>query len=107
MSDAPQLTIAAFGDSLFEGWGLMPDQSVPAQLEKLLRQEGRNLRMLNFGVSGETAGEGLLRVDQVVKAKPDLALLEFGANDFYQLVDPEETQDQLAAIIETFQAKAI
>lgn len=102
MAGAP--TIAAFGDSLFEGWGLRAAKAAPVRLERLLAGRIPGSRVLNFGVSGETAEEGLRRIDSVVRAHPDLVLVEFGANDFYQLVDPARMERALAAIIETLQA---
>ena len=47
--------IAAYGDSLLEGWGLPPQDALPAQLEAALGRAGKKVRVLNFGVSGETA----------------------------------------------------
>lgn len=107
MAETRSITIAAFGDSLFEGWGLPPAHATPTLLQALLAEAGIVAKMLNFGVSGETAGDGLRRVGRVVHAEPNLAVLEFGANDFYQLVEPERMETQLATIIETLQASNI
>ncbi len=94
-----RLTIAAYGDSLVEGWGLEPRDALPAQLEAELIRAGLNARVLNFGASGETAPEGLLRLPEVLAAKPSAALLEFGANDCYQGVSVEETEQALTAMV--------
>ncbi len=99
--DANNLIVAAFGDSLFEGWGLNPGQAAPVVLEQLLRKANVTARVRNFGISGETAAEGLNRIGRVVKSRPTLTIVEFGANDFYQLVPPKSIQAQLASIIET------
>ena len=92
--------VAAYGDSLVEGWGLASEaEALPAQLEAELARLGRRVRVLNFGVSGETAPEGLERLEEVLAAKPVAALLEFGANDCYQGVPVEETRAALEAMI--------
>lgn len=92
--------IAAYGDSLMEGWGLASaGETLPAQLEAELTRLGRDVRVLNFGVSGETAPEGLERLEEVLAAGPVAAILEFGANDCYQGVPVEETRAALQAMI--------
>ncbi|MBU1229344.1 MAG: arylesterase [Proteobacteria bacterium] len=94
-----RVRIAAYGDSLVEGWGLAPADALPAQLEAELIRSGMNARVLNFGVSGETAPEGLLRLPEVLEAMPQAAILEFGANDCYQGVPVEETEKALADML--------
>jgi acyl-CoA thioesterase-1 len=94
-----RVTIAAYGDSLVEGWGLAPSDALPVQLEAALGRAGKHARVLNFGVSGETAPEGLLRLPEVLAAQPQAALLEFGANDCYQGVPVEETEKALTDML--------
>jgi acyl-CoA thioesterase-1 len=79
----PQL-ILALGDSLTAGYQLKPGESFPAQLEAALRKDGRNVRVHNAGVSGDTTAQGKARLPWVLnslKAKPDLAIVALGAND--------------------------
>ena len=76
--------ILAFGDSLTAGYQLRPAESFPAQLEAALRKGGRAVRVHNAGVSGDTTTQGRARLNWVLtglKAKPDLVILELGAND--------------------------
>lgn len=96
--DVPVL--AAYGDSLVAGWGVRPDEALPAQLERRLTEAGRPCRVLDFGVSGETSVQGLARLPQVLAARPRVALLEFGANDCYEGVPVEDTIRALTAMIE-------
>lgn len=103
---APQ-RLACFGDSLFAGYGLAPSQALPVRLEALLRSRGLDARALNLGVSGETSGEGLARLDEVLELRPDAALVEFGANDCHQLIPPRELEDNLTAILQTLVASGI
>ena len=51
---AKPVRIACFGDSLTEGYGLRPDEALPAILEQMLREEGIRTTFLNYGVSGDT-----------------------------------------------------
>ncbi|WP_022662325.1 GDSL-type esterase/lipase family protein [Paucidesulfovibrio longus] len=92
--------IACFGDSLTEGFGLRASQALPSVLESLLRDRGFDVRCHNFGVSGDTAGDGLQRLKKVLQAKPDLCIVAFGANDFFLGLEPGQTDDDLAAILE-------
>lgn len=95
--DVPRL--AFFGDSLFAGYGLAPAEALPARMEALLRAEGREVLALNFGVSGETAFDGLRRLSRVLSSAPSACLLEFGANDSYQGYSPAEVERNLEALV--------
>lgn len=99
MSGGPAI-VAAFGDSLVAGWGLDPADALPVRLEAELCRLGADARVLNFGVSGETAAEGLRRLPEVLAARPAAALLEFGANDCFLGVPVEQTEEALAAMIQ-------
>lgn len=99
--------IACFGDSLTEGYGLAPDEALPVVLERILRDEGVAATCLNFGVSGETAEDGLRRIDDVLAAKPDGVILAFGANDCFMGDPVDFIRANLAAIIEAFQNRGI
>lgn len=92
-------TIVAFGDSLTAGYGVELKDSYPAQLEKKLQQEGYDVRVINMGVSGETTTAGLDRVDFILKQKPDLVLLELGANDMLRGTPPSVTAKNIDAIV--------
>ena len=92
-------TIVAFGDSYFSGFGVQPGQSFPAQLERSLRTRGHNARVINAGVPGETIEDGLRRLDATLAAKPDLIILELGANDGEQGLDPAVSRANLDSMI--------
>jgi len=97
-------TIVAFGDSYFSGFGVEPGQSFPAQLEKALRARGHNARVLNAGVPGETIEDGLRRLDATLAAKPDLIIIELGANDGEQGLDPAVSLANLDSMIARIRA---
>lgn len=97
-------TILALGDSLTAGYGLAKSESFPAVLEEALADAGRPAEVINAGVSGDTSKGGLSRVDWLLTDKPDLVLLELGSNDGLRALDPAQTYQNLAAIIEKAQA---
>lgn len=99
----PERRILAFGDSLFAGLGVGMENSYPAQLETALRAEGVNVRIANAGVSGDTTAAGLQRLAFTLDAqdrKPDLVLLELGANDMLRALNPSETRANLTAMLD-------
>jgi acyl-CoA thioesterase I len=102
---AGETVIVALGDSLTAGYGLPQDQSFPAQLEAALKARGHDVRVVNAGVSGDTALAGLQRLDWAVPDDADAVILELGANDALQGLPPDRTKATLAKIIERLQAK--
>jgi acyl-CoA thioesterase-1 len=107
-ANAETTTILAFGDSLTAGLGLGDADTFPSQLEKRLRAEGRDVRVVNAGVSGDTTTMGLARLDWVLGGEtPDLVILELGANDALRGQPPEQARRNLASIIEALKAKNI
>ena len=93
------LTIAAFGDSLTAGYGLEAKDGFAAKLEVALRAAGENVRVTNAGVSGDTTAGGLARVDWVLGDKPDIVILELGANDMLRGLSPARAEANLDAIL--------
>lgn len=94
--------VLAFGDSLTAGYGLKQSEAFPAQLEAALRKAGVPARVHNGGVSGDTSAGGKARMAWVIaslKAKPDLVILELGANDMLRGLSPAQTRANLDAMI--------
>jgi acyl-CoA thioesterase-1 len=102
---ARTLQIVAFGDSLSAGFELPANASFPAQLEAALRAKGRDVTVVNAGVSGDTASDGLARADWSVPNGADLVVVEFGANDMLRGLPPEITRRALDQIIMKLQAR--
>ena len=108
MAAAPDtVRILALGDSLTAGFGLAPDQAFPARLEKALRAEGREVSVINAGVSGDTTAGGRARLDWALAAKPRLAIVELGANDGLRGLDPNLTHANLDAILKRLKADGV
>lgn len=77
----PSIRIVAFGDSLTAGYNLPIDEAYPAQLERLLRERGYSVEVINAGVSGETSAGGVRRTDFIRSLDPDIVLFGLGGND--------------------------
>lgn len=106
----PERHILAFGDSLFAGYGLAEGQGYPAQLETALRDAGINAEIANAGVSGNTSAAGLQRLGFVLDAqeqKPDLVLLELGGNDLLRGISPEQTRENIGAMLAELKRRGI
>ena len=106
----PPRTILAFGDSLTAGYQLRPGEGFAPQLEKALRAKGRDVTVINAGVSGDTTAQGRARIAwglAGLKSKPDLVILELGANDMLRGQPPATAKVNLDAMIKDFQKRGI
>ncbi|MBM3622454.1 MAG: arylesterase [Alphaproteobacteria bacterium] len=102
---AKTLRIAMLGDSITAGYGLKPQEALPVKLEAALKAAGRDIAVVNHGVSGDTTAGGLARVDWMMGDKPRLVLVALGANDALRGTDPAETERNLDAIIARLKAE--
>jgi acyl-CoA thioesterase I len=96
--------IVAFGDSLTAGYGVAPEEAYPALLAARLRREGYRYQVVNAGVSGDTTAGGLRRVDWALKSRPEIVLLELGANDALRGLDLGQVRANLDAMVTRFEA---
>jgi len=101
-------TIVAVGDSLTAGYGVDETEAYPALLEKRLLLDGYFFKVINAGVSGETSSGTLSRIQWVIRSlKPDIVILETGANDGLRGVDPQVLEKNLDEIISTIKTNGI
>lgn len=91
--------ILVFGDSLSTGYGLSAQEAFPARLQQALCAAGYAAEVINAGVSGDTTAGGLARLDWTLAEKPDLIILELGANDALRGLDPNQTRANLDAML--------
>jgi acyl-CoA thioesterase I len=99
--------IVAFGDSLTAGLGLPQDQAFPAQLEAALKARGTEAKVINAGVSGDTATAAAQRLDWALPDDADAVIIELGGNDALQGIPPEGTKAAIETIIEKVQARGL
>jgi acyl-CoA thioesterase-1 len=95
--------INAFGDSLTAGYGLPLENSYPSILEKKLQASGYNYKVINSGLSGDTTAGGLSRIKWVLGSKPEIVILNLGANDSMRGLSVKEAKKNLSLIIEEIQ----
>lgn len=96
---AAPVTILALGDSLTAGLGLEASAAFPTRLEAALKAKGLDVRIVNAGVSGDTAAAGLARLDWALSDAVDGLIVELGANDALRGLDPGQTETALDAIL--------
>jgi len=99
--------ITVLGDSITAGLGLPEDQAAPAQLQAALKARGIKAVVRGAGVSGDTTAGGLARVDFSVQADTNVCVVELGANDYLQSVDPRRVQSNLLSIVRRLKARHI
>ncbi len=107
---APPRVVLAFGDSLTAGYMLKPGEGFAPQLEAALRASGRAVTVHNAGVSGDTTAQGRARLGWVLagmKAKPDLVILELGANDMLRGSPPATARANLDAMLSEFRKRGV
>ena len=107
-ADAP--VILAFGDSLYAGYRLDPDDSFPAQLEAALNAAGTPARVVNAGVSGDTTDAARERLAFTLDGqpkKPALVLVGLGGNDMLRGLPPAQTRANMEAIATGIEARHI
>ena len=104
---AETLTILAFGDSLTAGYGLPAEQAFPVKLEAALRAKGHDVTILNGGVSGDTAGDGLARLEWSLSEDVDAAIVAFGGNDVLRGLPPEQAEQALDKIMDILKARGL
>ncbi len=97
--------ILFFGDSLTAGYGLSPEDAFPTLTGEQLTKNGKNVKIVNAGLSGETSAGGLSRIDWVLRQPIDVFVLELGANDGLRGLPVDQTKKNLQAIIDKVKVK--
>lgn len=76
-----KLKIIVLGDSISAGFGLAEGEAFPAVVQGRLESAGYAVQVTNAGVSGDTTAGGLQRLAWLLQQKPDILVVELGAND--------------------------
>ena len=98
-AQAAELRVLMLGDSITAGFGLARAEALPARLEAALRARGREVRVIDAGVSGDTTAGGRARLDWALADAPQAVILALGGNDGLRGLPPAQTHDNLAAIL--------
>ncbi|WP_299367603.1 arylesterase [uncultured Tateyamaria sp.] len=99
VASAGQVTVAALGDSLTQGYGLPVEQGFVPQLEGWLTAQGQDVALINAGVSGDTTQGGLSRIDWTLTPDVDALIVTLGGNDLLRGIAPEVSRANLDAIV--------
>ena len=99
--------IVALGDSLTAGYGLPEKDGFVPRLQAALSAKGIAASVANAGVSGDTASDGLARLDWSVPVGTDAVIVELGANDMLRGIKPEVTRGALEKILQRLTTRHI
>ena len=99
MTLAKPITLLALGDSLTSGLGLEANEAFPVKLEIALKSRYPKLKIINAGVSGDTAADGLARLDWTLTDDVGGLIVGLGANDALRGLDVSQTETALNAIM--------
>jgi acyl-CoA thioesterase I len=100
-----QKLILFFGNSLTAGYGIDPEDAFPGLTQAALDSLGKDYKVINGGLSGETTAGGLSRLDWFLEEEPYLFVLELGGNDGLRGIQLSETKKNLLGIIDKVKAK--
>ncbi len=96
---AKPVVLLVLGDSLTAGLGLAPREAFPARLEAALKPRFPDLTIVNAGVSGDTAADGLARLDWALTDDVGGLIVGLGANDALRGLDVAQTEMALDGIL--------
>jgi len=101
---ADQVVIAALGDSLTQGYGLVQEEGFVPQLQAWLDAQGADVSLINAGVSGDTTAGGLARVGWTLEPQVDAMIVALGGNDLLRGLDPAQARSNIEGILKAAQA---
>lgn len=93
-------TLLVFGDSLSAGYGLETGQGWVDLLQQRLQEGEHPCTVINASISGDTSAGGLARLSPALEQhRPDILLLELGANDGLRGLSLSAMKSNLTSII--------
>jgi len=94
-------TLLVVGDSLSAEYGLARGTGWVALLEKKLRTQKLDANIVNASISGETTSGGRTRLPSLLsKHKPDVVVIELGANDGLRGLPVPAAEANLRAMVD-------
>ncbi|RVU85824.1 arylesterase [Leucothrix sargassi] len=101
-ADDHKATVLVWGDSLSAAYGIPVEKGWVSLLQA---QYGDDIKVVNGSISGETTQGGLTRLPEALEThKPDLVLLELGANDGLRGIKPDVIKANLTEMVELIKA---
>ena len=105
LSGMSKTTILVLGDSIAAGYGIEKESAFPALLERRLKELNYDVRVINGGISGSTSASGKGRMKWYLRIKPNILLLELGANDGLRGLSTEAMKQNLTETIQIAREK--
>jgi acyl-CoA thioesterase-1 len=104
---AQQGSVVVLGDSNTAGFGVGSAQAFPSQLNAMLQRRGHNTTVVNAGVSGDTLGGMLGRLDSSVPAGTRLVIVQGGYNDKATGTPPDVIIARMKGILAQLRARRV
>lgn len=94
-----------FGDSLSAAYRIDTNLGWVSLLSQKVAEEHPTWQVVNASTSGDTTLDGLIKIDEVLAdVKPQIVILELGANDGLRGYPVNAISDNLIELIDRFQA---
>jgi acyl-CoA thioesterase-1 len=98
-------TVLVLGDSLSAEYGLTRGSGWVALLQQRINEQKIDARVINASISGDTSSGGLARLTPLLaNSRPDVLVLELGANDALRGLQLKESENNLNAILQAASA---
>ncbi|PFG58231.1 acyl-CoA thioesterase-1 [Vibrio sp. ES.051] len=92
--------LLVLGDSLSAGYQMPIESSWPSLLPDVLLEHGQDVTVINASISGDTTGNSLARLPQLLNQHtPDMVLIQLGANDGLRGFPPQLITSNLSKMI--------
>ena len=104
VAKATATKILVYGDSLSANYGIPIGAGWVSLLTQRINNQYTGYQIINTSISGETTLGGRNRIDQVLSThKPNIIIVELGANDGLRGTSIQSIYDNLATIIQKSQ----
>jgi acyl-CoA thioesterase I len=92
-------SIVVVGDSISAAYGIDVGQGWVALVQRKLQEKHKGYTINNESITGDTSAGGLARIDGILsRHKPDILIIELGANDGLRGLSPAILKNNLADI---------
>jgi len=91
--------VVFLGDSLTDGHGMDLEHTYPSLIQNKINTLGWPIDVINAGVSGETTGDGLKRLPELLNQQIDVLVVALGANDALHNVPLENTRRDIEQLL--------
>jgi len=99
-----KLTVLFLGDSLTAGYGIEQEKAFPALIKSIALKEGKDIEVVNAGMSGDTSAGALRRLPWYLKNRVDICMVALGANDGLRGLPVPAMKENLLEIIDKLKA---